>query len=93
MRLDKFLQVSRLVRRRVLANTLCDGGRVTRNGHPARASAEVAPGDALRIDYGWRQLEVRVRSVPAGAVGKAGAADLWELVRDVRAGPPPADEP
>lgn len=94
VRLDKFLQVSRLVRRRVLANALCDGGRVERNGRPARASAEVAPGDVLRIDYGWRQLEVRVLEVPPGHTGRPVAAEtLWERIREVRGAEPTSDEP
>lgn len=84
MRLDKYLQVSRLVKRRALANRLCDGGRVMRNGRPARASAGVQPGDLLRIDYGWRALEVRVRAVPAGQVERLDATQLYEAVSEER---------
>ena len=91
MRLDKFLQVSRLVRRRTLANQLCDGGHVRRGGRPARASAEVAAGDVLEIDYGWRRLTVRVQAVPAGPVPRAVAAMLCEVLADERDGPAPAD--
>jgi ribosomal 50S subunit-recycling heat shock protein len=84
MRLDKFLQVSRLVRRRVLANQLCDGGRVRREGRVARASAQVAVGDILEIDYGWRRLTVRVAALPGGQVGRGEAAELYEVLADER---------
>lgn len=89
MRLDKYLQVSRLVKRRALANELCDAGRVSRNGRTARASADVAPGDMLVIRYGWRQLEVTVLDVPAGRVGKAEADTLYRVVADLHLGPSP----
>ena len=84
MRLDKFLQVSRLVKRRALANQLCDGGHVSKGGRPARASAEVEVGAEIEVDYGWRRLKVRVLSVPAGQVGKAGAADLYAVLEEER---------
>ncbi len=90
LRLDKFLQVSRLVKRRALANQLCDGGHVHRGGRPARASAEVNPGDVLEIHYGWRRLEVRVLSIPAGQVGRTTASTLYEVLADERQGPEPS---
>ncbi len=65
MRLDKFLQLSRLVRRRALANSLCHAGRVTVNGRPATPAAGVRPGDILTIELGARRLRARVRSVPS----------------------------
>ena len=49
MRLDKFLKVSRLIKRRTVANEACDNARVTVNGRPAKASCDVKPGDVLRI--------------------------------------------
>jgi len=84
MRLDKYIQVTRLVKRRVLANQLCDGGRVLRNGQRARASAPVQPGDVLRLDFGWRALEVKVLAVPEHAVDRARAAELYEVVSEQR---------
>lgn len=84
MRLDKFLQVSRLIKRRALANQLCDGGHVRKDGRPARASAEVDVGAEIDVDYGWRRLTIRVRSVPAGQVGKAGAPELYEVLAEER---------
>lgn len=88
MRLDKFLQVSRLIKRRTLANQLCDGRHVQRNGHACRASTEVAVGDTLEIDYGWRRLQVRIDQVPAGQVGKAAATDLYTVLGEIRVGKP-----
>ncbi len=60
MRLDKFLQLSRLVKRRAVANALCDRGRVRLNGNPARASAEVRQGDVITIVQGERRLILRM---------------------------------
>ena len=65
MRLDKFLQVSRLVRRRTLANALCHAGRVALNGRPAGAPVPVAVGDVITLEYGARRIRARVRAVPA----------------------------
>ena len=64
MRLDKFLQLSRLVRRRALANTLCHAGRVTVNGRSVTPAAAVRPGDVIAIEFGARRLRARVRAVP-----------------------------
>ena len=63
MRLDKFLKVSRLIKRRTVANEACDGGRVSVNGTPAKASREVKPGDVIEIRFGERTLRVEVASV------------------------------
>ena len=90
MRLDKFLQVTRLVKRRTLANRLCDAGRVWRNGHPARASARVAVGDVLRLDYGTRVVEMQVIAVPEGPA-VAGQAGPWVEVLSTRRSSPPGD--
>ena len=64
MRLDKFLQVSRLIKRREVANRLCDHGRVRVNGSPAKPSAVVRPGDVITISQGDRRLVARVVDVP-----------------------------
>jgi ribosomal 50S subunit-recycling heat shock protein len=92
MRLDKFLQVSRLIRRRTLANQLCDGGHVQRDGRALRASAEVHPGDQLDVDYGWRKLRVEVLEVPPGPVPKMVAASLYRLIHEERVAPEPPDD-
>ncbi|MCD8047126.1 MAG: RNA-binding S4 domain-containing protein [Clostridiales bacterium] len=79
MRLDKYLKVSRLIKRRTVANEACDSGRVVVNGRPARASYEVKPGDELEIQFGQRALRVRVLAV-ADNVGKADASAMYEEI-------------
>ena len=63
MRLDKYLKVSRIIKRRTVANEACDAGRVMINGRPAKASAEVKVGDILSIQFGTRPVEVEVLDV------------------------------
>lgn len=64
MRLDKFLQVSRLVKRRAVANTLCDRGRVRINGAQVKASSVVREGDVITIAQGDRRMVAKVLAVP-----------------------------
>lgn len=63
MRLDKYLKVSRLIKRRTVANEACDGGRVSINGKPAKASASVKAGDIITISFGNKEVKVEVLSV------------------------------
>lgn len=63
MRLDKYLKVSRIIKRRTVANEACDADRVTINGRPAKASAQVKEGDVLEIMFGTNPLKVEVLSV------------------------------
>lgn len=63
MRLDKYLKVSRLIKRRTVANEACDNGRVTVNGRVAKAGADVKPGDVIAIQFGNKDVEVEVVSV------------------------------
>ncbi len=63
MRLDKYLKVSRLIKRRTVANEACDNGLVTVNGKPARASCDVKAGDVLSLRFGIRTITVEVVSV------------------------------
>ena len=63
MRLDKYLKVSRIIKRRTVANDACDAAHVTVNGKPAKASYDVKEGDILEITFGERTLKVRVLSV------------------------------
>ena len=79
MRLDKYLKVSRLIKRRTVANEACDAGRVTANGRPVRASYEVKPGDVLEIGFGNRAVKVRVLSVQE-TVRKEEADGLFEYL-------------
>ena len=80
MRLDKFLKVSRIIKRRSVANEACDGARVTANGRPVKASYQVREGDVLEIAFGNRSLKVEVVDVRETA-GKADAGAMYrELV-------------
>ena len=79
MRLDKYLKVSRLIKRRTVANEACDNERVTVNGRVARASYDVKVGDRITIRFGERTLTVEVLSVQE-TVGKAGAALMYREV-------------
>ncbi len=76
MRLDKYLKVSRLIKRRTVANEACDNERVMVNGRPAKASYEVKPGDVIEIRFGQRSLSVEVLAV-AGAVRKDDAPAMY----------------
>lgn len=63
MRLDKFLKVSRLIKRRTIANEACDAGRVMVNGKPAKASSSVKAGDIIEIGFGTKAVKVEVLNV------------------------------
>ncbi len=77
MRLDTWLTVSRLIKRRTAANEACDNARVTANGRPVKASYDVKAGDVLELRFGERTVKVEVLSV-AEHVGKAGAPALYK---------------
>ena len=79
MRLDKYLKVSRIIKRRTVANDACDNAHVTANGRPAKASYDVKVGDILAITFGERTLKIRVLNVQEH-VAKAAAAELYEVV-------------
>ncbi|MDR1131850.1 MAG: RNA-binding S4 domain-containing protein [Oscillospiraceae bacterium] len=79
MRLDKYLKVSRLIKRRTVANEACDGGRVSVNGRPAKASYEVKTGDELVIRFGQRTLRVEVLAVTETAQKAEAPAMYREL--------------
>ena len=80
MRLDKYLKVSRLIKRRTIANEACDAGKISVNGRPAKASYDVKTGDVLELAFGQRSLRVEVLDV-SEHVGKADAASMYrELV-------------
>ena len=63
MRLDKYLKVSRLIKRRTIANEACDAGRVSINGKPAKASSEVKIGDQISIAFGMKTVTVEVLNI------------------------------
>ena len=79
MRLDKFLKISRIIKRRTVANDACDAGHVSVNGKVARASYDVAVGDTIEVAFGERKLSVRVTDVREN-VGKNVAASLYEVI-------------
>ncbi len=79
MRLDKYLKVSRLIKRRTVANEACDAGRVFVNGKAARASYEVKVGDILSVSLGSRELKAEIVSVQE-TVAKNDAALLYKLL-------------
>ncbi len=81
MRLDKYLKVSRLVKRRTVANELCDAKHGLVNDKVARASYDVKEGDVIEIHMGNRILKARVRTVSEYAT-KETAGDLYELLSD-----------
>ena len=81
MRLDKYLKVSRLIKRRTVANEACDNERVAVNGRVQRASYDVKVGDRITMRFGQKTLTVEVLSV-ADNVGKADAAAMYREIAD-----------
>lgn len=79
MRLDKYLKVSRLIKRRTVANEACDAGRVMINGKVAKASANVKAGDIIEIGFGTKTVKAEILSV-AETVKKEAAADMYKLL-------------
>lgn len=77
MRLDKWLKVSRLIKRRTVANEACDNQRVSANGRPVKASYDVKEGDVLELRFGERIVKVQVLTV-ADHVGKADAGAMYK---------------
>ena len=79
MRLDKFLKVSRLIKRRTVANEACDGERISVNGRQAKASYQVKVGDVIEIAYANRTLKVEVLAVEEHTT-KASAGALYREI-------------
>ena len=79
MRLDKFLKVSRLIKRRTVANEACDAGRITVNGKVAKASLNIKPGDIIEISFGDKQVKVEVVSL-AESTKKEDAKDMFRYL-------------
>lgn len=77
MRLDKFLKVSRIIKRRTVANEICDAKHVLVGGRPARASYEVKAGDVIELSFGQKITRYRVLSVTE-RVGRQNAAEMYE---------------
>ncbi len=81
MRLDKFLKVSRLVKRRTLAKEVCDAERIEINGRTAKAGSDVKVGDVLKIRFGRRTLEVRVLETRDSASTEV-ARSMYEVLSE-----------
>ena len=79
MRLDKYLKISRLIKRRTVANEACDAGRVLVNDRPAKASAQVKAGDVLEIQFGSKSVRVEVLNVQE-TVKKEEAQELYRYL-------------
>ncbi|MEI7474271.1 MAG: RNA-binding S4 domain-containing protein [bacterium] len=83
MRLDKFLKVSRLIKRRTVANEVSDQGRVLLNSKQAKPSAQVKEGDEIAIEYFRKTLKVKVLKVPTGNVSIQESKDLYVVVEEI----------
>lgn len=81
MRLDKFLKVSRIIKRRTLANEVCDQGHVSVNGRVAKAGLEVKPGDILEIRFGHRMHKLEVVDIRENVPAKL-AAELYKVLEE-----------
>lgn len=80
MRLDKFLKVSRIIKRRPIAKIVVDGGKAKLNGKVAKASTEVKVGMELEIEYYNKYFKFKILEVPAGNVAKSKISELIELI-------------
>ena len=81
MRLDKYLKVSRLIKRRTVANDACDASRISVNGKPAKASYDVKLGDEITVSFGSRSVTVRVLDIKE-TTNKAEATGMYEIVSE-----------
>ena len=81
MRLDKYLKVSRIIKRRTVANDACDTEHVNVNGRRAKASYDVKVGDILEITFGQRTLKIKVLAVKEN-VAKSDAVTMYEVIED-----------
>lgn len=79
MRLDKYLKISRIIKRRTVANDACDTERIAVNGRVVKASYQVKIGDVIEVSFGGRTLRVRVKDVRE-QVGKSEADTLYEVI-------------
>jgi Ribosome-associated heat shock protein implicated in the recycling of the 50S subunit (S4 paralog) len=80
MRLDKFLKVSRLIKRRTVANTVSEMGRVLVNGNPAKPAKQLKEGDVIEIEYSNRTEKVEVLIIPSGNVSVQEAENLYRII-------------
>lgn len=82
MRLDKYLKVARIIKRRTVANEACSKDRVTVNGKEAKPSKEVKVGDICTVGFGDKKIAFKILSVPEGNVAKNSSSMLYEIIED-----------
>lgn len=82
MRLDKFLKVSRIIKRRTVANEVCDMARVFVNSNPSKPAKQLKEGDIITIEYKVKTLVVKVLKIPTGNVSVNEADSLYEVVSE-----------
>ncbi len=87
MRLDKWLKISRLIKRRTVAQMACEQGRVYINERVAKSSATVKPGDLVHLELGSRALTVKVEDVPEKNVRAQDASKLYEVIEELKRAP------
>ncbi|MDX1988781.1 MAG: RNA-binding S4 domain-containing protein [Candidatus Obscuribacter sp.] len=87
MRLDKWLKVSRLIKRRTVAQMACDQGRVYVNDRPAKSAVELKVGDKVHLELGARAITVTVLAVPLKAVAAQECSSLYEVTEEIRRPP------
>ena len=85
MRVDKFLKVSRIIKRRTVAGEACERQRVFVNGHPAKPGKDIKPGDTIDVHFGTNTLTIKVLSV-AETVRKEEAGSMYEVIGETRRG-------
>lgn len=81
MRLDKFIKVSRIIKRRTIAKEVCDSGKVLLNERVAKAGSEISPGDILEIKFGNKTLKIKILDVKENTLAKE-AASLYEVLEE-----------
>ncbi len=84
MRLDKWLKVSRLIKRRTVAQMACDQNRVYVNDRPAKSSLTLKDGDLVHLELGSRAVTVKVLTVPTGSVPAQNASSLYEMIDEIK---------
>ncbi|MGN0013855.1 MAG: RNA-binding S4 domain-containing protein [Candidatus Gastranaerophilaceae bacterium] len=84
MRLDKFLKVSRLIKRRTVANDVSDKGRIFVNGNPSKPAKQLKEGDEITIVYAGGETTVKVVKIPSGNVSVQESSSLYEIIKDFR---------
>lgn len=87
MRLDKWLKISRLIKRRTVAQMACDQGRVFVNDRPGKSGLELKMNDKVHLELGSRAITVKVLDVPLKAVAAQDASSLYEIIEEIRRPP------